>query len=82
MTVLIETLGWIGSGLCLSAYLLTSIGKLSGDSALFQTMNFIGGTTLAINVIWHQAWPAAVLEVCWALIGLVALIQIARRRSA
>ena len=69
-------MGWIGSALCLCAYLLTSIGKLSGDSALYQWMNFVGGGTLAVNVIWHGAYPAALLEVCWALIGLVALIRL------
>ena len=76
MTIAIEAIGWLGSALCLAAYLLTSLGRLSGQSAVYQGMNFIGGATLAVNVIWHGAYPAALLEVCWALIGLVALIRL------
>lgn len=81
-TLLIEFIGWTGSALCLGAYLLTSTGRLSGKSALYQAMNFLGGATLAINVIWHGAYPAALLEIGWALIGLVALMSIARVRMA
>ncbi|OQW71064.1 MAG: hypothetical protein BVN33_16515 [Proteobacteria bacterium ST_bin13] len=81
-SLLIEIIGWTGSALCLAAYLLTSMGRLSGKSALYQAMNFLGGATLAINVIWHGAYPAALLEIGWALIGLVALIGIVRVRIA
>lgn len=81
MTLIVEGVGWIGSALCLGAYLLTSIGKLSGESALYQWMNFVGGAALAVNVIWHGAWPAALLEVCWALIGFVALVRLAQTRA-
>ena len=77
MTLIVEGVGWIGSALCLCAYLLTSLGKLSGESVLYQWMNFIGGAALAVNVIWHGAYPAALLEVCWALIGFVALVRLA-----
>lgn len=76
-----ETLGWTGSALCLGAYLLTSLGKLDGGSACYQWMNFLGGAALAMNVIWHGALPAAFLEICWALIGLAALIRIAQRHT-
>ncbi|OYY90556.1 MAG: hypothetical protein B7Y45_07550 [Sphingomonas sp. 28-66-16] len=78
--LLVEIIGWIGSGLCLGAYLLTSTGRLSGKSARYQAMNFVGGATLAINVLWHRAYPAALLEIGWAAIGLVALVGLARAR--
>lgn len=68
--------------MCLGAYLLTSLGRVSGDSALYQAMNFAGGATLAANVLWHGALPAAFLEICWALIGLFGLIAIARRQAS
>lgn len=77
----IEAIGWLGSALCLGAYLLTSLGKLTGKSAIYQWMNFVGGASLAVNVLWHRAYPAALLEIGWALIGLVALIRIAAGAS-
>ncbi len=80
--IAIEAIGWLGSALCLVAYLAASTGRLTGTSLLYQWMNFTGGASLAVNVIWHRAYPAALLELCWALIGLVALIRIAAQTRA
>ena len=55
---------------------------MSSRSVAYHGMNFAGGAALAVNVIWHGAWPAALLEICWALIGLGALIGIARRYTS
>jgi hypothetical protein len=78
LSIAVEAVGWLGSALCLGAYLLTSAGRASGASALYQAMNFIGGAALAVNVWWHGAYPATLLEICWAVIGLIALMHIAR----
>ncbi|WP_374134752.1 hypothetical protein [Sphingomonas sp.] len=78
MSIAVEAVGWLGSALCLGAYLLASTGRVSGASTLYHAMNFTGGAALAVNVWWHGAYPATLLEICWALIGLVALIHIAR----
>lgn len=80
--IAIEAIGWAGSALCLGAYLLTSMGRASGESVIYQAMNFAGGAALAANVLWHGALPAAFLEICWALIGLFGLIAIARRHAS
>ncbi len=74
---MIEAVGWAGSALLLAAYLLTSLDRLSVRSTGYQAMNGAGGAALAINVWWHGAWPATMLESTWALIGLISLIRIA-----
>ena len=76
----VEAGGWIGAVLVLGAYLLVSTKRLAGDSALFQWMNMIGAAGLTLVSAWHAAWPAAWLDGAWAIVGLVALIGIARRR--
>lgn len=78
MGIVIETAGWIGSGLVLGAYLLTSLGRIGSRSAAFQWMNFIGALGLVANALWHSAWPLVALDLAWAVIGIAALIQIAR----
>ncbi|MBY0583007.1 MAG: hypothetical protein K2P68_08855 [Sphingomonas sp.] len=82
VAVWVEAAGWVGSALCLCAYLATSLGIMSGASRRYQWMNFLGGAALTINVLWHRAYPAAVLEICWTLIGLAALIRIATRHAS
>jgi hypothetical protein len=79
----VEAAGWIGAALILLAYLLLSMGKVTGQSPLYQGMNVVGAAGFIINGWWHGALPSAVLNVIWILIGGVALWRImARRRSS
>ena len=79
----VEVAGWTGAALILLAYLLLSMGKLTGQSGLYQWMNVIGAAGFTINGWWHGALPSAALNVIWMLIGAVALLRMnaARRNS-
>lgn len=79
--LLVETAGWIGASLILSAYLL-SIGKLTGQSALYQGMNVVGAAGFVVNGWWHGAVPSAALNVVWLAIGAFALWRVTARRRA
>ena len=79
----VETVGWAGALLILIAYLLLSMGKVGGQSALYQAMNVAGAAGFIVNGWWHGAIPSASLNVVWMLIGVIALGRIlARRRAA
>jgi hypothetical protein len=79
----VEAAGWIGAALILLAYLLLSMGKVTGQSPLYQGMNIVGAAGFIVNGWWHGALPSAVLNIIWMLIGGVALWRImARRRSS
>jgi hypothetical protein len=69
--------------LILLAYLLLSMGRLTGQSASYQWMNVVGAAGFVINGWWHGALPSAALNVLWLMIGGVALwrIRIKRRSS-
>ena len=77
--IFIETAGWSGAFLILLAYLLLSMGRLTGRSAPYQAMNVVGAAGFVVNGWWHRALPSASLNVVWALIGAVALWRILRR---
>lgn len=80
--ILVEIAGWSGAALILLAYLLLSMGRLTGQSALYQGMNLVGAAGFVVNGWWHGALPSASLNVVWGLIGAFALWRIlARRRS-
>ena len=68
--------------LILVAYLLLSMGRLTGQSASYQWMNVFGAAGFTINGWWHGALPSAALNVIWMLIGGVALWRIARKRGS
>lgn len=79
----VEAAGWVGAALILLAYLLLSMGKVSGQSALYQGMNVVGAAGFIVNGWWHGAVPSAVLNVIWMMIGGVALWRmVAKRRSS
>lgn len=78
----VEIAGWAGASLILGAYLLLSMGRLTGQSALYQGMNVAGAAGFIVNGWWHGALPSAVLNVIWMLIGGVALWRIMARRDS
>jgi hypothetical protein len=82
MPILVEIAGWIGALLILAAYLLLSMGKVTGQSALYQAMNVVGAAGFIVNGWWHGAIPSASLNVVWMAIGAIALVRIAQRRRA
>ena len=75
--------GWSGAVLILLAYLLLSMGRLTGRSAVYQAMNVVGAAGFIVNGWWHGAIPLAALNIIWMMIGAVALARImAGRRAA
>lgn len=82
LSFLVEVAGWAGALLILSAYLLVTLGKLTGQSLAFQWMNLFGGAGFVINGWWHRAIPSAALNVIWMLIAAVALWQLWKRRGS
>ncbi len=66
--------------LILLAYALLSLGKVTGQSPLYQGMNLVGAAGFVVNGWWHEAIPSASLNMVWMLIGGFALWRILRRR--
>ena len=80
MEVLIfDSLGWIGAFLLLLAYALVSFKKLAADSLAYQGMNVAASVLLAINTIYHQAFPSSFVNIVWTFIALFAILTIRKR---
>ncbi|HEY4071336.1 MAG TPA: hypothetical protein VGM04_07255 [Sphingomicrobium sp.] len=78
----VEFAGWAGALLILFAYLLLSMGRLTGQSLTYQIMNIVGAIGFVINGWWHGAMPSAALNVLWLLIGALASWRIIRKRGS
>ena len=72
----------MGASLILGGYLLLSMGKVTGQSPLYQAMNVVGAAGFIINGWWHGAIPSAVLNIIWMMIGGVALWRIRQRKRS
>jgi hypothetical protein len=80
--IAVEIAGWAGALLILFAYLLLSMGKLTGQSLTYQVMNIVGAAGFVINGWWHGALPSAALNVLWLLIGAIASWRILKKRGS
>jgi hypothetical protein len=66
----IEIIGWVAAAMMLSAYLLLTMGKISGRSSLYQWLNVLSGAGFIVNSGWNGAYPSAFINVVWVAIGL------------
>jgi hypothetical protein len=80
--LVITIVGWAGAALLLLAYGLTSTGRLPAEGGRFQALNLAGALALTVNTAYHDAWPSAVLNIVWIIIGLGALARGRRLRRA
>ncbi len=55
------------------------MGRLTGQSAVYQGMNVVGAAGFIVNGWWHGAVPSATLNLIWLTIGAWALWRISRR---
>ena len=80
--ILIQTAGWAGTFLIVLAYFLVSFKKIDSGKKAYQLMNLLGAIGVGVNVFYHQAWPALVMEIIWAGIAAIALINLTRKINA
>ena len=72
-------LGWIGMILVLIAYALLSTNKIENDK-LYQALNLLAATLMAIGLFPTKAWFSFTLQIIWALIALISIIKIKKRK--
>jgi hypothetical protein len=74
-------LGWLGMGGTFLAYLLLSRGRLASESFTYAMLNAVGGLLGGAASVAYGAWPSAVSNLVWAMLGLQSAV-VASRRSA
>jgi hypothetical protein len=68
--------------LVLGAYILVTVGRLTGQSPLFQWMNLVGAAGFLLNGWWHGALPSATLNLIWMLFAAGALWTLWKRKGS
>ena len=78
--MIFDILGWIGMILVLVAYGLLSTNKIE-NGKLYQMLNLIAATFMAIGLFPTKAWFSFTLQVIWALIAFVAIIKLYKKKN-
>jgi hypothetical protein len=73
--LLIQIIGWIGTGCILYAYWMTRQPRALEKTHIDEYLNFFGALCIGINVFFHQAWPAFALQCAWMVIALITFFR-------
>jgi hypothetical protein len=73
-----ELIGWLGFILIVSAYLLITIKLVGVSSAPYHLMNLTGALCMVVNAKHKGARPLLWLNIVWALVAIVGLLQLGR----
>lgn len=71
-------LGWYGVAATIIAYLLVSFLILAPTSIWYQTLNLTGALGVTIETYYRKDYQPFWLNLIWAAIALVALINLIR----
>ena len=77
--MIFDILGWIGMILVLLAYVLLSTNKIE-NGKLYQVINLIAAILMAIGLFPSKAWFSFTLQIIWALVAVVAIIKIIKKK--
>ena len=75
-SAVIEDVGWYGVGAVLAAYVLTTLAFIDNESFWFIFLNLTGAVSLMIVSWYKHAIQTLVLNVVWAAIAVVGLINV------
>lgn len=73
---LIETVGWYGTAAILLAYALNSFKVIDAGHLAYQILNLTGAVGIVVVSYVKGAKQPATLNVVWAVIAAIAIIQI------
>lgn len=77
--MIFDILGWIGMILVLLAYALLSTNKIE-NGKLYQILNLVAAILMAIGLYPTKAWFSFALQIVWALVALIAIIKIIKKK--
>lgn len=77
--ILIDIVGWTGSGLVVLAYGLVSTNRLKGNSVIYQLINLMGAIFLLINTVYFGAYPSSFTNIVWITIAMVAIVRAVKK---
>lgn len=74
--VWIEAFGWYGAVGLLAAYALSSFNVLTPESVWYQVINVTAALGIVAVSFYKRTYQPGVLNIVWAVIGLIALVKI------
>ena len=74
-------IGFIGVALVLGVYFANQRGRLSAENWRFPAANLLGSCLILVSLIDRWNLPSFVINLCWAAISVLGLVNGARARA-
>lgn len=72
-----EIIGWYGTVAIIMAYALLSFGSIMSTDLIYQILNGTGAIGIVYVSFKKKAYQPGVLNVIWAMIAIIAIINVA-----
>jgi hypothetical protein len=72
----VEVYGWYGALGLLAAYALSSFDIISPENIWYQIINITAALGIVTVSFYKKTYQPGVLNIVWAIVGLVALFKI------
>ncbi len=82
--MLMFLLGIIGTALCIGAYGLLTLHKISAHSMIFYVMNCVGAVLLLISIASDFDWGdfgGILIEVCWIMVSIYGMFCALKKKK-
>jgi hypothetical protein len=67
-----------GALLILSGFVLAQLGALDPRSVWYLVVNLAGSAVLTVDAFHQEQWGFVLLELVWAIVSALGLVQLAR----
>ncbi len=64
--ILVTAVGMVGAVAILTTFIANIANRMSPQSRAYLALNLLGGTLVAFNSLWFDAYPAFLVNVVWA----------------
>ena len=79
--MLLDSIGLLGVGLILLAYLLLQTGRIKSEDLRYSLLNLVGALLIIASLMQDFNLPSFVMETAWVIISLIGLWRWFRSRS-
>lgn len=76
-----DWIGFIGVSILLIAFFLNLSNKIHKDSLSYIGMNIIGAGIACLASVLINYLPFVILEGCWTIVSVIALIAVMKKKS-
>lgn len=76
MESIIVIIGWIWTGMIISAYFLLTTNKLKSTSLLYQMLNLCGAIGVLTDSYFSGAFPSVWLQIVWIFVAMLGISKI------